>query len=134
AAPVFRQIAEQILPGLGVEPDIETKSAPDLIAQVDPEKLREEQAASDEQRKATLPTVDNNGGRDGEVVYAVATRKAILMPDLRGRSVRDVARTCAQLGLQVEAHGEGRVLKQNPSAGTEVSTGQLVYVDFGRSQ
>ncbi|HKN81882.1 MAG TPA: penicillin-binding transpeptidase domain-containing protein, partial [Pyrinomonadaceae bacterium] len=134
AAPVFRQIAEQILPGLGVEPDIETKSAPDLIAQVDPEKLREEQAASDEQRKATLPTVDNNGGRDGEVVYAVATRRAILMPDLRGRSVRDVARTCAQLGLQVEAHGEGRVLKQNPSAGTEVSTGQLVYVDFGRSQ
>ena len=137
AAPVFRQIAEQILPGLGVEPDIETKSAPDLIAQLDPERaerLREEQAASDEQRKATLPTVDNNGGRDGEVVYAVATRKAILMPDLRGRSVRDVARTCAQLGLQVEAHGDGRVLKQNPSAGTEVSTGQLVYVDFGRSQ
>src|SRR5689334_8561080 len=62
AAPVFREIAEQILPILGIEPDIETKSAPDLIAQVDPEKLREEQAASDEQRKATLPTVDNNGG------------------------------------------------------------------------
>ena len=56
------------------------------------------------------------------------------MPDLRGRSVRDVARTCAQLGLQVEARGEGRVLKQNPSAGTEVSTGQLIYVDFGRLQ
>src|ERR1051326_5547447 len=48
AAPVFRQVAEQILPILGVEPDIETKSTPDLIAQVDKnpdgaEKLREEQ-------------------------------------------------------------------------------------------
>jgi beta-lactam-binding protein with PASTA domain len=81
-----------------------------------------------------MPTVDNNGGRGGEVVYAVATKKAILMPDLRGRSVRDVARTCAQLGLQLEARGEGRVLKQNPSAGTEVSTGQFIYVDFGRLQ
>jgi cell division protein FtsI (penicillin-binding protein 3) len=137
AAPVFREVAEQILPSLGVEPDIETKSVPELIAQLDPERterLREEQAQAEQQRKATLPTVDSNGGRDGEVVYAVATKQAMLMPDLHGRSVRDVARTCAQLGLQVEARGEGRVLKQNPSAGTEVSTGQLVYVDFGRSQ
>src|SRR5690242_11485839 len=139
AAPVFREVAEQILPSLDVEPDIETKSVPDLIAQVNDnperaEKLREEQAQSDEQRQATMPTVDNNGGRGGEVVYAIATKNAILMPDLRGRSVRDVARTCAQLGLQVEARGEGRVLKQSPSAGTEVNTGQLIYVDFGRLQ
>lgn len=139
AAPIFREVAEQILPILGVMPDIETKSAPELIAQVneDPEraaKRRAEQLESEQQRQATMPTVDNNGGKSGEVVYAVATKKAMLMPDLRGRSVRDVARTCAQLGLQVEARGEGRVLKQNPSAGTEVSTGQLVYVDFGRSQ
>lgn len=139
AAPIFREVAEQVLPALNVMPDIETKSAPDLIAQANtsPEraaKVQEEQAQSEEQRKATMPTVDSNGGRGGEVVYAVATKKAMLMPDLRGRSVRDVARTCAQLGLQVEARGEGRVLKQNPSAGTEVSTGQLVYVDFGRLQ
>src|ERR1041385_8108255 len=35
AAPVFREIAENILPILGVEPDIETKSTPELVAQVD---------------------------------------------------------------------------------------------------
>jgi cell division protein FtsI (penicillin-binding protein 3) len=139
AAPIFREVAELVLPALGVMPDIEVKSVPELVAKVneDPEraaKLREEQAQSEQERKATLPTVDSNGGRGGEVVYAVATKKAMLMPDLRGRSVRDVARTCAQLGLQVEARGEGRVLKQSPSAGTEVSTGQVIYVDFGRSQ
>ncbi len=138
AAPVFREVAEQVLPTLNVTPDIETAKT-DLIAQADtnPErtaKAQEEQAQAEEQRKATMPTVDSNGGRGGEVVYAAATKKAMLMPDLRGRSVRDVARTCAQLGLQVEARGEGRVLKQSPSAGTEVSTGQLVYVDFGRLQ
>jgi beta-lactam-binding protein with PASTA domain len=77
--------------------------------------------------------VDSNGGRGGEVVYAVATNKSMLMPDLRGRSVRDVARTCAQLGLQMEARGEGRVFKQNPAPGHEVNTGQVVYFDFGRA-
>lgn len=136
AAPVFREIAEQILPDLGVMPDIEIKSVPDLIAQVDPEnssRIREEQQRRNDERKATLPTVDSNSGRDGEIVYAVATNNSILMPDLRGRSVRDVARTCAQLGLQVEARGEGRVWKQNPAPGSEVSTGQVVYLDFGRA-
>lgn len=139
AAPVFREVAEQILPNLGVMPDVETKSGPELTAQVNqnPEhvaKMRDEQVRTEQARKATLPTVDSNGGPSGEVVYAVATNKAMLMPDLRGRSVRDVARTCSQLGLQVEARGEGRVFRQNPTAGSEVSTGQLVYVDFGRSQ
>ena len=138
AAPVFREIAEQILPGLGVLPDIETKSAPQLIASLNenPEKAakaQDEERQSEAARQATLPTVDSNGGRDGEVVYAVASSRAMLMPDLRGRSVRDVARTCAQLGLQVEAHGEGKVLRQKPAPGSEVESGQLVYVNFGRS-
>ena len=81
-----------------------------------------------------MPTVDSNGGRGGEVVYATSVNRAMVMPDLRGRSVRDVARTCAQLGLQIEARGEGRVLKQNPAAGSEVNSGQVVYIDFGRAQ
>jgi cell division protein FtsI (penicillin-binding protein 3) len=137
AAPVFREIAEQVLPGLNIMPDIETKSAPELIARADSsirnDSARDRRLRIERERKATLPTVDNNGSRDGEVVYAVATSNAIVMPDLRGRSVRDVARTCAQLGLQIEARGEGRVLKQNPAPGAEVSTGQIVYVDFGRA-
>jgi cell division protein FtsI (penicillin-binding protein 3) len=138
AAPVFRELAEQILPELGVMPDLELKPTQELIAQVkqSPEneaRIRNEKVRSEQIWKATLPTVDDNGGRGGEVVYAVGTGNAMLMPDLRGCSVRDVARACAQLGLQIEAHGEGRVLRQNPSAGSEVQSGQVVYVDFGRS-
>lgn len=138
AAPVFREIAEQILPVLGVEPDIETTAIPELIARADKQsssdpKQREEQQRAENERRATLPTVDSNGGREGEVVYAVTTSKAMVMPDLHGRSVRDVARTCAQLGLQIEARGEGRVMKQSPAPGAEVSSGQVIYVDFGRA-
>jgi len=139
AAPVFREIAEQILPAMGVMPDVETQSMPSLIAEVNPNpekeaKAQQEESRVEEQRRATMPVVDTTGDRSGEVVYANASSKAILMPDLRGRSVRDVARTCAQLGLQMEARGEGRVFRQTPAAGNEVSSGQVVYIDFGRAQ
>jgi cell division protein FtsI (penicillin-binding protein 3) len=135
AAPVFREIAEQILPDLGIAPDTELKPTPQLIAQATQTPVELEQARAEQQqedsRRATLPQV-TSAGRDGEVVFTVATRNALVMPDLRGRSVRDVARTCAQLGLQIEARGDGRVWRQSPAAGAEVAGGQKVYIDFGR--
>jgi cell division protein FtsI/penicillin-binding protein 2 len=136
AAPVFREIAEQILPDLSIRPDLEIKSAPPLIAQAlqPAPKAREEEQRQSEQRAATLPKVAARNFRSGanEVVFAVATKRAALMPDLRGQSVRDVARMCAQLGLQLEARGEGRALRQSPDPGAEVDSGQVVRVEFGR--
>ncbi len=139
AAPVFQQIAEKILPELGVMPDTDFKQPNELIAanlNVPDQSVqqREEEARQDQYRAATLPKVAARDNRGGEIVYAVATAKAIVMPDLRGQSVRDVARSCAQLGMQVEAHGEGRVVKQRPEPGAELRPGQTVYVDFGRRE
>jgi beta-lactam-binding protein with PASTA domain len=54
------------------------------------------------------------------------------MPDLRGQSVRDALRTCARLGLRLEARGEGFAVQQNPGAGSEIDPGQVVRVDFAR--
>jgi cell division protein FtsI (penicillin-binding protein 3) len=136
AAPIFRSIAELVLPELGAMPDTELKSAPDLIAQHETEssaKIDQEQKEINAARKATLPTVAANGTVKGEVILAAATYKSILMPDLRGRSVRDVARACAQLGLQLEARGEGRVTRQSPSPGSEIESGQIVHIEFGRA-
>ncbi|MGH9969137.1 MAG: penicillin-binding protein [Pyrinomonadaceae bacterium] len=137
AAPVFREIAEQILPDLGIAPDTKLKEPGPLVAQTtqSPEqaaRAQKEQMRAEALRKDTLPTVANRDGRGGEIIYAVASNKAMLMPDLRGRSVRDVARVCAQLGLQVEARGDGRVIQQKPAPGKEIDTGQVVYVDFAR--
>ncbi|HET6670038.1 MAG TPA: PASTA domain-containing protein [Pyrinomonadaceae bacterium] len=56
------------------------------------------------------------------------------MPDLSGRSVRDAARTCARLGLKLEARGEGRATSQNPAPGAELNSGQVVYIDFARAK
>lgn len=138
AAPVFAEIAEQILPDLGVAPDIELKSAPpDLVAGVLPRtetglKLGEGPQRDEAARKATLPTVEQLDGGGGEIVYAVAAGNAILMPDLRGQSVRDATRACAQLGIPIEAHGEGRVRHQSPSPGAEIGPGRTAYIDLGR--
>jgi cell division protein FtsI (penicillin-binding protein 3) len=136
AAPVFREIAEQILPDLSVMPDVEMKSGTELIAQTpqpSPQFGKEARLQS-EQREATLPKVmaRNFSGQTSEVVFAMASKQAALMPDLRGQSVRDVARLCAQLGLQVEARGEGHAVRQNPGPGTEIDPGQVVRVDFSR--
>ena len=143
AAPVFRQIAEQILPGMGVAPDTNFNN-PQLVARAvptpvetsrlrDAEERRETEERQEEIRNSTMPQVSARDNRGGEIVYAVATNNAILMPDLRGRSVRDVARACSWLGMQVEARGEGgRVVGQTPQAGSELRSGQIIYVDFGR--
>ena len=138
AAPVFRDIAEQIVPDLGIAPDTYLKLPDGLVAEtaepVAPARAMEEKLENDAARRATLPSVAGRDSRGGEVVYAVANNGFILMPDLSGRSVRDVARTCTQLGLRIEARGEGRVTGQNPAPGTELVSGQVVYVDFARAK
>jgi cell division protein FtsI (penicillin-binding protein 3) len=137
AAPVFRQIAEQMLPDLNVMPDTQFEAMPDLIAKVSPmaaAKVAETEQASEEQRQATLPKVTSRDTRAEmrEVIYAAATKRGALMPDLRGQSVRDVAQLCAHLGLKLEARGDGRATRQAPDPGWEINVGQVVRVDFER--
>src|SRR5438270_7796354 len=136
AAPVFREIAEQVLPELGVTPDVEFKSGPTLIAQTSKSSTTQikDDSIQTEQREASLPKIaaQNFNGQASEIVLAVASNRAALMPDLHGQSVRDVARTCAQLGLRLEARGEGHAVRQTPEPGAEVDAGQIVRVDFWR--
>jgi cell division protein FtsI (penicillin-binding protein 3) len=137
AAPVFREIAEQILPDLSISPDVELKPSTTLTAQASrpsPQQIKEEQMQT-EAREATLPKIAARSfsGQTKEVVFAVATKRAALMPDLRGQSVRDVVRMCQQLGLRLEARGEGHAMRQTPEPGAEVDPGLVVRVDFGRA-
>jgi cell division protein FtsI (penicillin-binding protein 3) len=136
AAPVFREIAEQILPDLGVAPDEEMKLGNPIASALRDseaaERVRAELQREEQEREATLPQVATAMGAD-DVIYAPATARGVLMPDLRGKSVRDAARICAQLGLQMEARGEGRALRQSPAAGAEVEAGRTVRIEFGRS-
>jgi hypothetical protein len=129
---------------MGVVPDTDFKET-ELIAraietpaqiakkQRNEEKRIENELRQEKTRELTMPQIAARDNKGGEIVYAVAASNAILMPDLRGRSVRDAARVCARLGLQVEARGEGgRVVGQTPQAGAELRPGQVIYVDFAK--
>jgi cell division protein FtsI (penicillin-binding protein 3) len=147
AAPVFSEIADQILPYLDVMPDQtpDAKAPAGQLAANAPQAQsattqRAGDAAKEHESNAVgtvkLPEVaqtPTQGGEFSEVVYAEAGERALLMPDLRGRSVRDAARVCAQLGLQLEARGEGRAVRQSPAVGEAVEAGQSVRIEFGRS-
>ncbi len=126
---------------MNVEPDGEVNTPTvreQLIAQKASAAWAEEAAEQLEHEaeaveSLSVPRVARQGGEGGEVVYAAAAESALLMPDLRGRSLRDAARICAQLGLELEARGEGRAVRQFPEVGASVSPRQVVRVDFGRS-
>ncbi len=146
AAPVFREIANQVLPYLDVmpdqEPDAKATAAGQLAAApaaapVLPTATGAGRAGEDEGagvEASNLPVVaERAAGGMAEVVYASARERALVMPDLRGRSVRDVARICERLGLELEARGEGRALRQSPEVGAAVAPRQTVRIEFGRS-
>jgi cell division protein FtsI (penicillin-binding protein 3) len=164
AAPVFRDIAENVLPYLDIAPDTEFKtptSAEQNLAQATglteaegtmhhaPQQTSQQTSQQSSQQSsdaaqagfpapdAMLPQVAERGrvgaGGVGEVVYAAAAERALLMPDIRGRSVREAQRICARLGLELEAHGDGRAVGQSPAAGAHIEAGQTVRVEFGRS-
>ncbi|MEJ7615451.1 MAG: penicillin-binding transpeptidase domain-containing protein [Pyrinomonadaceae bacterium] len=143
AAPLFREIAERILPPLNVMPDAEFKepAAPPLIAQKTRDDVRlsaTPEGDGELENAERALTVRRSAGGGGEkvveeVVYAPAAERALLMPELRGRSLRDAARVCAQLGLRLEARGEGRAVRQFPGSGADVESGQVIRVEFARS-
>jgi cell division protein FtsI (penicillin-binding protein 3) len=125
AAPVFRDIAERVLPVLGIAPDLQFNSVDQFIA-------RSNDISSENwnNRKKLLPTVVQSSTKAEEIVYAASNGKALIMPDLKGKSVRDVANICAQLGLQLKANGDGQAMSQMPTAGASVKAGQIVQVKF----
>jgi penicillin-binding protein 2 len=141
AAPVFSTIADQILPYLDVMPDNTTDAkapAGQLAKNVVRSTLQAAAGGASKEHESepgetvSLPEVARTA-TGGEVVYAAAGERALLMPDLRGRSVRDAARVCAQLGLELEASGEGLAVRQTPVVGSQVEAGQTVRIEFGRS-
>ncbi len=145
AAPVFAAIANQVLPYLDVTPDqapgvkapAGQLAAATAAATVLPTATHAGGAAEHESVGAGTPDLpvvaERREGEVGEVVYAAARERELVMPDLRGRSVRDVARICARLGLDLEARGEGRAFRQSPEVGAALAPGQTVRIEFGRS-
>jgi cell division protein FtsI/penicillin-binding protein 2 len=127
AAPIFRDLAEGILPLLTVTPDLiaHAQGKPSQFAE-----LKRNAVAPSPAGKAPVSVKPKTNGA-GEVVRVAGTRAGLTMPDLRGKSQAEAAQICAQLGLDVEMSGRGRARAQTPQPGATVNVGQTVRLEFG---
>ena len=141
AAPVFKRIAEQVLPYLNVPHDIPVapatlraarRSQANEVADVsdfDPAQVTSAAFADSAQAgpvsallpvSASAPTVE------------LAEGEGISVPDLTGKTVRQVTEICVQLGVNPVLVGAGTVQEQSPPPGAMVRRGASVIFRFGR--
>jgi len=145
AAPVFKRVAEQVLPYLDVPRDVPTGrlvqtayrnrgnadsaaledfTPADFSAQSD--KLPDPAEAG-----AAAPKADHTVERTPIVTVAVDASGEIPVEDFAGKTMREVTEACLRLGLEPVLIGSGLALEQSPAAGTSVRHGARITVQFG---
>jgi len=125
AAPVFRRVAEMSLRYLGVPPD-GTDSPKKLDGVTSAQKGDPAETAYEVVREAkgdaapdlTPAKVKTRAPKAGEVAT----------PDLSGYPARDAIKELVDAGLFPHVEGSGRVLRQEPSAGSVVTRGSTVTI------
>jgi cell division protein FtsI (penicillin-binding protein 3) len=142
AAPVFKRIAEQVLPYLEVPRDV-TLNPRMIQAAYKPEDISD--AASLEDFTPTdfsgqpdeLPAESNpqvhahEAEHPSQVMMSVEEGADVTVPDFTGKTMREVTEMCLPLGLEPVLIGSNLATEQTPEAGTSVRRGTRVTVQFG---
>jgi cell division protein FtsI (penicillin-binding protein 3) len=146
AAPVFKRVAEQVLPYLDVPRDVplgakmvqaaykrvqqsnDAASLEDLTPMDFSEQPDESPAESNEDstKDAKRKLQDTT-----EVTAAVDEGGDIALPDFAGKTMRQVTEMCLRLGLDPVLVGSSLATEQTPAAGAKVKRGAKVTVQFG---
>jgi len=142
AAPVFKRIAEQVLPYLDVSRDVPlnprlVQAAYKKQEAVDESTLEdftpndfspqpEEAPANEVTTSAPAPLK-----RPTEVMMTVDEGGDVTVPDFTGKTMREVTGMCLRLGLDPVLLGSNLATEQTPAEGTEVKRGTRVTVQFG---
>jgi membrane peptidoglycan carboxypeptidase len=142
AAPVFKRIAEQVLPYLDVARDV--PSSPQLLQTAYSAKTEDDEAPSDDlapidfsaQPEDREESVKANSTQTTlqklpEVMMAVDEGGDIAVPDFTGNTMREVTENCLKLGLNPVLVGSYLAIQQVPAAGAKVRRGTKVTVQFG---
>ena len=142
AAPVFKRIAEQVLPYLDVPRDVPVASrlvqasynnrkASDRMALEDftptdfsgqPDQPPAESSAANPKEEKSQPPA---------VTVAVDEGGDLQVPDFSGKTMRDATEACLRLGLEPVLVGSGLATNQTPVAGARVRRGAKITVQFG---
>ncbi len=117
SAPIFRRIAESALRYLGVAPSV-NPAPPVLIAH----------------RNAGREMTVAGPGAPLSIVPATGPSWAgqVVLPELRGLSLREALRVLARLGITPRVSGEGVVIEQDPLPGTALEAGGACRLALGR--
>lgn len=126
AAPVFKKVVEKILIHLDVSKDKEMPpaDAPSLVRNMD----------------LPTPPVDKNVNNpsyineSGILIIDNSKEGSIVVPDFRGKSLRDVARECSTLGIHLQSDGTGVAVEQAPPPYATTFPGATCKVWFAKSQ
>jgi cell division protein FtsI (penicillin-binding protein 3) len=142
AAPVFKRIAEQVLPYLDVPRDVPLN--PRLIQAAYKRQMSNEGAMledfsptdfsgqPDEPPAASNPVApDKPAPHAPEVAMAADEGGDISVPDFSGKTMREVTEMCLHLGLEPLLVGSNLATQQVPEAGALVRRGAKVTVQFG---
>jgi hypothetical protein len=142
SAPVFKRIAEQVLPYLDVPRDVPLnqrliQAAYKKQEAIDESTLEESSATDftaqlDESPAEVLPAkAPETAKRPAEVMMAVEDGEDVTVPDFSGKTMREVMTMCSRLGLDPVFVGSNLALEQSPAAGAQVKSGSRVTVQFG---
>jgi cell division protein FtsI (penicillin-binding protein 3) len=142
SAPVFKRIAEQVLPYLDVPRDVPVN--PQLVQTAYRKKTAEEDSSLDDLTPVDFtaqPETDEQPSKSEEVHAAIATLPEVMMsadegvdievPDFTGKTMRQVTEDCVRLGLDPILVGSRLAIQQVPAAGAKVRRGTKVTVEFG---
>lgn len=134
AAPVFRAIAERVLPYLGVPRDVPAPPGVEVAAATG----AAAGAGAGPAFAAASAAVMAANAAAASPSASTATNTVVLdydggikLPDFTGQSVRKVASRLEELGLDPDLEGDGAALRQTPPPGAAVAPGTAVTVWFG---
>jgi cell division protein FtsI (penicillin-binding protein 3) len=146
AAPVFKRIAEQVLPYLDVSRDVPVsqrlvQASYKKQSQSNDETLGDFTASDflplDEQGEQNPSDLQNAPGSDfnpsAHLTLPVTSDEdgEISVPDFSGKTMRDVTEMCLRLGLDPVLVGTSLAAEQTPAAGSQVRRGARITVQFG---
>jgi cell division protein FtsI (penicillin-binding protein 3) len=144
AAPVFKRIAEQVLPYLDVPRDVpagQVVQASYKKQAQDNAEMLEDFTPSDfmllPEQPESNANIAENSSRDtfnsSPVTLPVTSDAdgAVLIPDFSGKTMREVTEMCLCLGLDPVLVGSSLATEQVPAAGSQVRRGSRVTVQFG---
>jgi cell division protein FtsI (penicillin-binding protein 3) len=142
SAPVFKRIAEQVLPYLDVPRDVplsprlvqtayRQNHESDAVAMEDDTPVDFSAPAEMTEQATKVPEAAPVQAQPPNVTVTMDEGGDIQVPDFKGKTMREVADACMRLGLNPVLVGSSLALQQMPAAGGKVRRGAKIRVEFG---